>query len=80
MQLSILALDKILFKGEVESVSAPSSFNGILQILDNHIPLLTPLKKGVLRIQEKGKKDIEFEVHRGILDVRNNSKVVVLLR
>ncbi|KKP29774.1 MAG: F0F1 ATP synthase subunit epsilon [Parcubacteria group bacterium GW2011_GWA2_31_28] len=79
MQLSILALDKILFKGEAKSLSVPSS-NGILQILDNHIPLLTSLKKGILKIQEKGKKEFVFEVHRGILDVRNNSKVIVLLR
>ena len=79
MQLSILTLDKILFKGEVESLSVPSS-SGILQILDNHIPLLTPLKKGILKIQEKGKKEFVFEARRGILDVRNNSRVVVLLR
>ncbi len=79
MTLSILALDKILFKGEAKSVSAPS-LSGVVQILNNHIPLITPLKKGVLKVIESSGKELKFEIKRGILDVRNNNKVVALLR
>lgn len=68
MKLSILTLDKALFEGEAVSVSVPGIY-GRLQALEHHIPLITALKKGTIRVETpKGLQ--EFEVGNGILEIR----------
>lgn len=73
--LFIIALDKILFKGEINSVTLFGS-EGELTILKNHIPLITPLKKGNIKIKTK-KEELNFRINGGILEVKPE-KVVVL--
>lgn len=68
MKLSILALDETLFEGEAKTVSAPGVF-GRLQVLEHHIPLITALKSGIIRVEtEKGIR--EFEITSGVIEVR----------
>lgn len=68
MKLSLLALDKILFEGEAKSVSAPGIY-GRLQALSHHIPLITALKSGTIRVEtEKGEE--KFEIENGVLEIR----------
>lgn len=68
MKLSILTLDKALFEGEATSVSLPGIY-GRLQALEHHIPLITALKKGTIRVEtQKGPE--EFEVESGILEIK----------
>jgi len=68
MRLSILTLDKSLFEGEARSVSVPGIY-GRLQALEHHIPLITALKKGIIRVQtQKGSE--EFEVENGVLEIK----------
>lgn len=73
--LFIIALDKILFEGETNSVTLPGS-EGELTILKNHIPLITPLKKGNIKIKTK-KEELNFRINGGVLEVKPE-KVVVL--
>jgi len=73
--LFIIALDKILFKGETNSVTLLGS-EGELTILKNHIPLITPLKKGNIKIKTN-KEELNFRINGGILEVKPE-KVVVL--
>ena len=68
MKLSILTLDKALFEGEAISVSVPGIY-GRLQALTHHIPLITALKKGSIRVEtQKGTE--EFEVENGVLEIK----------
>lgn len=68
MKLSLLALDKILFEGEVKTVSAPGIY-GRLQALKHHIPLITALKSGSIRVEtEKGTR--EFEITSGVIEIK----------
>ena len=82
--LSINALDKNIFQGEAESLTLPG-VDGELTILENHIPLVTPLKAGKLRFKSgnpstgsgQGKTQ-EFLIKGGVLEV-SPSKVIVLV-
>jgi len=74
--LSINALDKNIFDGEAESLTLPG-IDGELTILENHIPLVTPLKAGKLRFKS-GKQNPEFFLKGGVLEV-SPSKVIVLV-
>jgi len=80
--LSIHTLEKTLFDDEVESAQVPGP-TGELGILDHHIPLITPLIKGQIKIKKNLEKEYEkveeeiIEIKNGFLEVRPD-KVVIL--
>ncbi|MBI3335217.1 MAG: hypothetical protein HY001_01845 [Candidatus Portnoybacteria bacterium] len=76
MRLSILTLDKTLYEGEAKSVSVPGIY-GRLQVLDHHVPLITALKKGKIKI-EMAKDAREFEVEGGVLEIRLDEVNILL--
>lgn len=71
MELKILKLDGVKFDGKVSSVSLPSK-DGEITILPNHIPLITILKKGNIKIEGQ-----EIAVEGGVAEI-DGEKVVVL--
>lgn len=80
--LRIHTLEKTLFDGDVESVNVPGP-TGELGILTYHIPLITPLIKGQIKIRkklaeryQKAEEEI-IEIKKGFLEVKP-SQVVVL--
>ena len=50
MYLEIISPEATLFKGEVDSVSVPG-LNGYFQVLNNHAPIVSSLKKGKVEIK-----------------------------
>ena len=49
MYLEIITPEQTLFKGEVDSVHLPGSV-GDFQVLNNHAPIVSSLKKGEVKI------------------------------
>ncbi len=74
MKLEIISPEKKLFEGEASSIVVPA-VDGSLGILDNHAPLISALKKGVVEI--KGNTNTEFPINGGVVEVLTN-KVVIL--
>lgn len=50
MYLEIISPEAVLFSGEVTSVSVPG-LNGYFQMLDNHAPIVSSLKRGTVTIE-----------------------------
>ncbi len=75
MNLEIITPDKTIFKGEVDLVQLPG-IDGSFEILNNHAPLISALREGIIKIQ-KGKSEDFFEVKAGVIEVLDN-KVLVL--
>lgn len=75
MLLEIISPEKKLFSGEASSVTVPGS-SGMFQVLNNHAPIISTLKKGTVKI-ETAEGEKSFEVNGGVVEVLNN-KVVVL--
>ncbi len=73
--LSIIALNKILFEGKINSVTLPGS-EGELTILKNHIPLITSLKRGSIKLRTE-KEELSFEIDGGTLEVKPK-RVIIL--
>ena len=67
MYLEIVSPEKTLFNGDVTSVHVPGT-EGSFQILNNHAPIVSTLKKGFITL--KGNFDSKSEN----LDVHNNSE------
>ena len=75
MFLEIITPDKKVYSGEVTSVSVPGS-SGRFQMLENHAPIISTLKNGIVKIKDKeGVK--EFDVKGGVVENLKN-KVVIL--
>jgi F-type H+-transporting ATPase subunit epsilon len=75
-RLSINALDKSIFDGQAEFLTLPGA-EGELTILENHLPLVTPLKEGKLSFKT-GNKEESLLIKGGVLEV-GPKKVIVLV-
>lgn len=60
MYLEIISPEKVLFKGEVDSVSVPGA-NGDFQMLNNHAAILSTLVEGSVKFEIIG-SDSDFEL------------------
>ncbi|MBW0432032.1 ATP synthase F1 subunit epsilon [Leptospira yasudae] len=71
LNVSVISPEKILYKGEVDSLVVPGS-EGFFGILPNHAPLVAVLGIGVLEIR-KGEKVKALSVEGGFIEVKENS-------
>ena len=91
MYLEIITPEQTLFKGEVESVLFPGSL-GDFQVLNNHAPIVSTLKKGEVKIIGKlnidptvkdqfeiSDKQTILEIDSGTVEMNNNQVTFCLL-
>ena len=83
LKLKIIAKDKILYEGEVNSVIVPTKM-GIIEVLPNHMSLVSALSAGeiILKNDKENSADeerIKFAVQSGVLEVRPKSEVIILV-
>lgn len=76
MNLEIVTPDKELYSGEASLVQLPG-IDGLFEILNNHAPLISALKKGQVKVVDGQDETKFFEVRGGVVEVLNN-KVLVL--
>ena len=72
--LEIISPEKIILSEKVNSVTIPS-FEGEMTILLDHIPLITFLRPGILRIE--GSKESEYFVEEGTVEFSNNTLIIL---
>ena len=76
MLLKIVTPDGTTYENEIVQVSV-STQTGEITILPQHIPLISVLKAGEIRIL-KEKEEFILAVSTGVLEVRPNSQIYVL--
>ncbi|MEY3742816.1 MAG: hypothetical protein EB003_00840 [Flavobacteriia bacterium] len=87
MVLEIITPEASLFRGEVNSVSLPG-LDGVFQVLNNHAPIISSLKKGELRFEAAGPVEataalevsgnsVRVQIKGGVAEL-NNQKLIVL--
>ncbi|MGA0373869.1 MAG: F0F1 ATP synthase subunit epsilon [Flavobacteriaceae bacterium] len=90
MYLEIVSPEATLFSGEVDSVIVPGT-TGSFQMLNNHAPIVSTLKKGIVTIS--GKIDLDdtfknkfkkqddnttlFQISSGTVEMRNNKLILL---
>ena len=72
--VEIISPDRTILKQETNKVIIPS-FEGQMGILNNHIPLITFLRPGVVTIKAEGEK--KFYVEDGTVEFSNNSLLIL---
>jgi len=75
LHVGILTVEGVRFDGEADFVVAPGS-EGELGILPRHIPLLTPLAAGAVKVRNDSDEQLFF-VSGGFLEVRPDHVTVL---
>ena len=78
MKLGIYSLQKVLFQGEAESVNC-KTVAGEITILDHHLPLISILEKGTMKIVDKNKEEHYIPVSAGFIEVRSGNEARFLV-
>lgn len=79
MRVDIYTIQETLFKGEAEKIIA-KTLGGEISVLDNHLPIVTELKSGPLKIISKNGEEKIVNLAGGFLEVRPESHTVILAR
>ena len=75
-KLEIISPEKIIFSNNVTMVTLPS-YEGDMGVLKHHISIITFLRPGLIKVQQKDEKFEEFFVQDGTVECFNNSLVVL---
>ena len=76
-QVTIASVGETYFAGAAYSISVPGQ-EGVLEVLANHEPFISTLKEGVVRVTPENGKPVSIDINGGVLEVSNNSAVVLL--
>jgi len=74
-KFQIITPEKIVHAGMADAVSVPT-FEGEITILSNHMPLISAVKVGVLRVKH-GKEESFMAVDGGILKMDKNGLMIL---
>jgi F-type H+-transporting ATPase subunit epsilon len=75
MRLEIVTAERLLFEGDVDSVTAPGS-EGELTVLPHHAPVMTMLDAGELHYVVNGTQSY-LVVNGGFMEIRGNQVIVL---
>jgi F-type H+-transporting ATPase subunit epsilon len=78
MFLEIVTPEAILFSSEVDLFSAPG-IDGEFQILNNHAPIVSNLKEGVIKIHVHSQDHLELDDLHGKLQAHADDDKVLTL-
>ena len=70
LRLRIIAPDRLVFEGEVKSVTLPGTV-GSFTVLNNHAPIITSLEKGRIAYEDTNGTN-EVIVKSGFAEVKDN--------
>ena len=88
MFLEIVSPEKTLFTGDVKSVHVPGS-EGSFQILNNHAPIVSTLKKGSITLkgsfvenQENlnihSNSEASLDIQSGVIEMKKNKLIILV--
>lgn len=71
MTLDLISPNKTLFSGEVYLVQVPGT-KGSFEVLNNHVPIISTLDAGRIKVITKEGKERFFDIKRGFIEVKKN--------
>ena len=77
LKISIIAQDKIFYQGEADALFAPTQ-TGLIEVLPGHMQLVSALAQGEIILKTNGETK-KFTISGGVLEVRAESNVIILL-
>lgn len=77
MKLDIITPQESLYSGDVSIIQFPGT-DGSFEILNNHAPLVSLLKRGTIKLVNEGSgKEELIEIAGGVVELNNNIVTVL---
>ena len=73
MRLEILTPDRTVFSGDNITLVQLPGIDGSFEIMNDHAPLISVLKKGEVKVLTKDGNPQFFSINGGVIEVLNNS-------
>lgn len=77
MKVTITKPDATLFEGEAKLVQLPGT-GGLFEILENHAPIISSLKQGVLRVVLADGSENTYNVRGGVVKAGHNQLLILV--
>ena len=89
MFIEIVSPEKTIYTGDVNSVYLPGT-DGFFQILNNHAPIVSTLKKGTIKLSGKFEDDVSenlnlegvnkasLAIESGVVEMKNNKLIILV--
>ena len=71
LRLKVISPEKILFDGDVESVTVPGTL-GEFEVLENHAPIISSLNAGKMMFVVSNEGKMEINIAGGFVEVQKN--------
>lgn len=71
LRLKVISPEKILFDGDVESVTVPGTL-GEFEVLENHAPIISSLNAGKMMFVVPNEGKMEIKIAGGFVEVQKN--------
>ena len=75
-EIDIVTPQQLFFSGEITSVTAPGQ-DGLFQVMKNHAPLLSALKKGKVKLVLADRSEKSFTISDGFFEVSSNKAILL---
>jgi F-type H+-transporting ATPase subunit epsilon len=72
MKLEILTPDRVVFTGDNVILVQLPGIDGSFEIMNDHAPLISVLKKGEIKVLTKEANPQFFNINGGVIEVLNN--------
>ena len=66
MKVKIIKPDAVVYEGETKLVQLPG-IDGLFEMLNNHAPIISALKKGKIRVVDTENKTLYFDINSGVV-------------
>lgn len=76
LNLEIITPERVLFSGEIDRVQLPG-LNGLFEILKQHAPLISALRKGTVKVTTSGGVQ-HFAIDDGFVECLHDQVVVLV--
>lgn len=77
MKVRIIKPDETLYEGEAKLLQLPGT-NGLFEIMHNHAPIISALKKGELRMVVKDGDEKRYDIRGGVVKGQQNDILIMV--
>ena len=77
MKVKITKPDSTLFEGDAKLIQLPDT-GGLFEILNNHAPIISALKKGTVRLVTEQNETQTFDIRGGVVKGQNNDILILV--
>jgi len=77
MKVKITKPDALVFEGEAKLLQLPGS-GGLFEILPNHAPVISSLKKGTIRVVTGNNETQTFDIRGGVVKGQKNDILILV--